>query len=521
MKTTLSQILHYLISLSIGFAFSGCSSQNQDDIKPNILFIAVDDLRPELGCYGVDYAISPNIDKLAENGMMFSNAYCQSAVCNPSRASLMTGLRPNSNKVWDLWTDFRETVPDVVTLPQHFKKHGYFTTAIGKIYHNTKPDPLSWSETKLHIDGYPFDPDATYVGETAQANLDARKQEIIEAGNKAKYIDRIREWYIKAYATECEDVPDDAYFDGAQTTVAIKKLDSLSKMDQPFFFAVGYYRPHLPFNAPKKYWDMYNPDEIPMAENDFIPIDAPPMAINNFRELRGYVDYKEQPNPLFKSLTENQARHLKHGYLASVSYVDAQIGRLMEQLKNLGLLDNTIVVLWGDHGWKLGEHGSWCKMTNYQIDTRVPMIFSTPETCNKNLKSEQLVEFVDIYPSLCELAGLPIPENLDGISAVPLITEPDKPWKKAVFSQFLRSKIWLAPDGIPYHGYSIRTHDFLYVEWINENTGKLAASELYDLEKDPQENKNIVTDPEYVKVAQEMAERLNIGWKGELPSNDD
>jgi arylsulfatase A-like enzyme len=511
------RILSILLVILLLVIISGCTNPQEKQTRPNILFIAVDDLRPELGCYGVDYAISPNIDKLAENGIMFTNAYCQSAVCNPSRASLMTGLRPNSNKVWDLWTDFRKTIPDVITLPQYFKNNGYFTTAIGKIYHNTMPDPLSWSEEKLHIKGYPFDPDATYVGEKAIADLEKRKKEIIEAGKQEKYIDRIGEWYIKSYSTECEDVPDDAYFDGAQTNLAMEKLEELSEMDQPFFFAIGYYRPHLPFNAPKKYWDMYDPEKIPMAQNNFIPEGAPPMAINNFRELRGYTDYKDQPSPLFKKLTEQQEKHLKHGYLASVSYVDTQIGKLMDKLEELEIVENTIIVLWGDHGWKLGEHGSWCKMTNYSIDTRVPMIFNTPQLRDKPVITNQLVEFVDIYPTLCELAGLEIPEGLEGISAVPLFMEPNKQWKTAVFSQYLRSRIWLAPDGIPYHGHSIRSNDFLYIEWINEETGELTAKELYDLQKDPLENKNVVSLPEYSEDVDEMADRLKIGWKGELP----
>jgi arylsulfatase A-like enzyme len=511
--------LHFapVILILAAIFLSSCESLEEKGIKPNILFISVDDLRPELGCYGVDYALTPNIDRLAGNGIMFTNAYCQSAVCNPSRASLLTGLRPNSNKVWDLWTDLRTTVPDVVTLPQHFKNNGYYTNAIGKIYHNTMPDSLSWSEDKLHVDGYPFDPDATYVGKKALKDLEKRKQEIIEAGKMERYIDRIGEWYIKSYATECEDVPDNAYFDGAQTDLALEKLEEYSTKDQPFFFAVGYYRPHLPFNAPKKYWDMYDPEEIPMAENDFIPEGAPPMAINNFRELRGYVDYKDQPSPLVKKLTIEQAKHLKHGYMASVSYVDTQIGKLLDKLDELGIADNTIIVLWGDHGWKLGEHGSWCKMTNYTIDTRVPMIFSTPELQGNPVVCDALVEFVDIYPTLCELAGLETTDKLEGISALPLFSEPEKPWKNAVFSQFLRSRIWLAPDGVPYHGYSIRTLDFLYVEWINENTGELAATELYDLQKDPQENRNVILESDYTEIVAEMAERLKAGWKAALP----
>lgn len=514
MRLKLSSWTNFL--LIIIFLITACSEKNEKP-KPNILFIAVDDLRPELGCYGVDHVISPNIDRLAQNGIMFTNAFCQSAVCNPSRASLMTGLRPNSNKVWDLWTDFRETVPEVVTLPQHFKNNGYHAAAIGKIYHNTKPDSLSWSEEKLHIDGYPFDPDATYVGEKALNNLEERKQEIIEEGRQERYIDRYGEWYLKAYSTECEDVPDNAYYDGAQTDVAIEKLGELASMDKPFFFAVGYYRPHLPFNAPKRYWDMYDPDEIPMAENDFIPEGAPEMAINNLRELRGYVDFKDQPHPLFAKLTEEKARHLKHGYMASVTYVDTQVGRLLDRLEELNLADNTIVILWGDHGWKLGEHGSWCKMTNYSVDTRVPMILSTPELRGSPLTTDRLVEFVDIYPTLCELAGLDIPEGLEGISTVPLINNPDLSWKKAVFSQYLRSRIWLAPDGIAYHGYAIRSNKYLYVEWKVEETGELAAVELYDLQKDPQENINVASDKAYVDILNKMAQRLKDGWQAALP----
>jgi len=516
MKTLHTSSPYLLVLLIISLLLTGCADKIPE--KPHILFIAVDDLRPDLGCYNVEYAISPNIDRIADNGITFTNAYCQSAVCNPSRASLLTGLRPNSNKVWDLWTDFRETVPDVVTLPQYFKQNGYHSIAIGKIYHNTKPDSLSWSEEKMHVQGYPFDPDATYVGVKALEDLEKRKQEIIEEGRMERYIDRIGEWYIKSYSTECEDVPDNAYYDGAQTDMALEKLDGLAKMNKPFFFAIGYYRPHLPFNAPKKYWDMYDPDKLPMAENDFIPEGSPHMAINNLRELRGYQDFKDQLHPLEAKLMEEEAKHLKHGYMASVSYVDAQIGRLMNKLEELDILDNTIVILWGDHGWKLGEHGSWCKQTNYSIDTRVPLILSTPELRNNPEKSAQLVEFVDIYPTLCDLADLEVPQGLEGISMVPLIEDPDQDWKNATFSQYLRSRIWLAPDGIAYHGYSIRSKEYLYVEWLVEESQQLAATELYDLKKDPMENRNVANDPGYAEAVSEMKQRLAAGWKAALPA---
>lgn len=508
----------YVLTILLVLLLNALNCQSQSSKKPpNILFIAVDDLRPELGCYGNTFVKSPNIDQLAEDGMTFTRAYCQSAVCNPSRASLLTGLRPDRIRVWDLKTDFRENMPEATTLPQHFKNNGYHSVGIGKIYHNTIPDSLSWSENKLHIEGYPFDPDAVYRKKENIEYLENRKNQIIEAGKESRYIDRIGEWYLKACATENVDVPDNAYFDGAQTDLAVEKLEELHKNNKPFFFAIGYYRPHLPFNAPNKYWDLYDRNSIPQAENDFLPKNAPLMAINNLRELRGYTDFKNTPYPHEGKISEEETRLLKHGYLASVSYVDAQVGRLLQKLDELGIRENTVVILWGDHGWKLGEHGSWCKMTNYEIDTRVPLIISTPDMKGAKIVSDRLVEFVDIYPTLCELAGLEIPEDLEGLSAVPLMNDPKRPWKRAVFSQFLREGIWLAPDGKEYMGYSIRTEQYRYVEWINWKSGDYAANELYDHESDPQENENLAAFPENQQIVQELAKQLKAGWQVALP----
>jgi iduronate 2-sulfatase len=486
--------------------------------KPNILFIAVDDLRPELGCYGNKYVISPNIDRLANDGILFNQAHCQSAVCNPSRASLLTGLRPDTIKVWDLRTNFRDNMPEAVTLPQYFKQNGYHTVGIGKIFHNTIPDDLSWSESKLHVNGYPFDPDAVYRSEKGIEYIENRKAEIIAEGKQDRYIDRIGEWYVKAMAYEMPDVPDNAYFDGAQTDVAIDKLVELKKKDKTFFFGVGYYRPHLPFNVPKKYWGMYKREEIPLAANDFVPKNAPIMAINNLRELRSYSDFKNVVHPTEGKLTEEEARVLKHGYLASVTYIDTQIGRLLARLKELNLDKNTIVVLWGDHGWKLGEHNSWCKMTNFEIDTRVPMIISSPETKGKKIKTDRMVEFVDIYPTLCELSGLKIPAGLEGFSAAPLIDNPNRQWKKAVFSQFFREGVWKAPDGIEYMGYSIRTDRYRYNEWFNWETKELAAIELYDHQTDPDENENIAVNTENAGFIEKLSAQLKAGWKAATPN---
>jgi iduronate 2-sulfatase len=498
-------------------AAAPAQTPNDATARPNVLFIAVDDLRPELGCYGDPVIKSPNIDRLAAEGLAFTRAYCQLAACNASRASLLTGLRPDTLQVWDLYTRFRDHSPDVITLPQHFKQHGYHTVGVGKIYHNTIPDPASWSEPKLHIEGYPFDPDAVYRLPENIALQQEKKQALIREGKQKRYIDRLGEWYLKTSSTECADVPDDAYFDGAQTTLALATLKRLKQQNKPFFFAVGYYRPHLPFNAPKKYWDLYDRAAIPPARNPFLPKDAPVMAINNLRELRSYTDLKTVPYPHDGPLTEAQARLLKHGYLASVSYVDAQIGRLLDQLQALDLAHNTIVVLWGDHGWKLGEHRSWCKMTNHEVDTRVPLIISAPGTASGGKTTGRLVEFVDIYPTLCELAGLPIPETLEGTSAVPLFAKPDRPWKQAAFSQFLREGVWCMPGSKEHMGYSIRTERYRYSAWHEWPSRKFVARELYDRDKDPQENVNVAKDPAYAEVVKEMAARLKAGWRAARP----
>ena len=397
-------------------------------------------------------------------------------------------------------------------------KNGYQAVAIGKIYHNVIPDSLSWSEPKLHIDGYPFDPDAVYRHPDNVAIQEARKAEIIAAGREARHVDRYGEWYLKAASSEAVTGGDDLYYDGAQTDVAVEKLRELSAGERPFFFAIGYYRPHLPFNAPQKYWDLYDREAIPPATNPTVPRDGPPMAINNMRELRGYTDFRGVPHPFEGGLSEDDARRLKHGYYASVSYVDAQIGRLLDVLDELGIADQTLVVLWGDHGWKLGEHNSWAKMTNYEVDTRAPLILRAPGGFGAGARVEALVEFVDIYPTLSDLAGLPVPESLQGLSLKPLIENPERAWKTAVFSQFLREGIWLAPDGIEYMGYAVRTSRYRYVVWTNRETGEVAARELYDHRVDAGENVNVAGRPDYSEALAEMESVLAAGWRGALPS---
>ena len=484
--------------------------------RPNVLFLTVDDLRPELGIYGASHVRSPNLDALGRTGMVFTRAYCQQAVCNPSRASVLTGLRPDTLRVWDLKTGFRETKPDAITLPQHFRQSGYHTVNSGKLFHNVLPDPVSWSEPEMRIDGYPFDPDAVYRDADQVEWLEQRKTQIRKQGQEQQHIDRYGQWYLKSGAYEAPDVPDNAYYDGAQTDAAILKLSELKRRKQPFFFGVGYYRPHLPLNAPKKYWDLYDRKKLPLAANPFLPQNAPLMAGNMNRELRGYRDFSSAPRPDQGTLSEEQARLLRHGYFASVSYVDAQIGRLLGQLDRLRLAENTIVVLWGDHGWKLGEHNGWGKMTNYEVDTRVPLMIRAPGY-RGGQRCDRIVECVDMYPTLCEAAGLKRAPELEGLSMVPLLLDPQSRFKTAAFSQFLREGIWVAPDGVEYMGYCIRTDRHRYVEWVKWKEKTLAARELYDLVEDPQENVNRIGVAGTEALVAQLAARLKRGWRGERP----
>ena len=509
-------VLPILFLLLTNFYSCSVKEKAPEQKMPNILFIPVDDLRPELGCYGNEFIKTPNIDILAERGVTFTRTYCQQAVCNPSRASLLTGLRPDAIQVWDLHTLFRNNFPDLVTLPQFFKQNGYTTIGLGKTFHNIFPDTISWTE-KPHVDGFPFDPDAVYVNEENLKIQEIKKQNFIAAGKSR--IDQLGHWYIKANAVENADVADDAYFDGAQTTLALEILQDLKTEGKPFFLSVGYYRPHLPFNAPKKYWDMYQRDEIPLAENQFAPKNSPGYAIFGDAELRSYDDCHDLPFPAEKPWDEERQRELKHGYYASVSYIDAQIGRLINELDRLELAENTIIVLWGDHGWKLGEHNGWGKMTNYEIDTRVPLIVSGAGVKAKGKQSNALTEFLDIYPSLCEMAGFPIPEHLQGTSFVPLLENPDTEWKTAAFSQYLLGRFGPREARKQERmGYAIRTDQYRYVEWYKWNKeekikGEYLSNELFDHFVDPQENINIASKSENKKTVKLLSEQLKKSWE--------
>ncbi|MFB9054805.1 sulfatase [Formosa undariae] len=514
--------LSMILTFSVFCTFS-CADEKKEltaskstSPRPNILFIPVDDLRPELGAYGNTSIKTPNIDALAKDGVVFTRAYCQQAVCNPSRASLLTGLRPDAIQVWDLATKFRNNVPDVVTLPQYFKQNGYTTIGIGKTFHNDIPDYLSWTE-RLHLKGFPYDPDAVYADDVNLKLLEAKKQEIIAQGKNR--IDPLGEWYLKANATEGPDVEDDAYYDGAQTTYAIKRLQKLAATKEPFFLSVGYYKPHLPFNAPKKYWDLYDRDSIPLATNQYPPIDSPDFTVHGDQELRNYDDSHDLPLSSEKPWSEDKQREVKHGYYASVSYTDAQIGKLIDELKRLDLMDNTIIVLWGDHGYKLGEHNSWSKMSNYDIDAHVPMIMSGAKIKAKGRKTNALTELVDIYPSLCEMAGLAIPENLQGTSFVPLLENPNAKWKEAAYSQYLLGRFGTAETRKKERmGYSVRTDKYRYIEWYDwdkdlKKRGDYIASELFDHDTDPQENQNLANIQDNSNTIKELSKLLDKNFK--------
>jgi iduronate 2-sulfatase len=439
----------------------------------NVLFVAVDDLRTNLGCYGDPVVVTPHLDALASRGRAFARAYCQIAVCNPSRASVMTGLRPDTLKVWDLNTHFRDTQPDVVTLPQHFKAHGYHTEAIGKIYHDPPRfrDGPSWS-VPPQLD----DTEAVRGKYAAPANL-----QIYQPDGK-----RGQE---KAAATEAADVPDDAYIDGRVAELACRRLRELGRQSRPFFLAVGIRRPHLPFSAPKRYWDLYDAAKLTRVSHAKPPQGAPTIALHPSTELRGYTDMPKQGE-----WTSEQIATLRHGYYAATSYADAQIGRVFEELRAQGLDKNTIVVVWSDHGFHLGEHDLWAKTTNYEADTRVPLIVAYPGQPHPGARSDALVELVDVYPTLVDLCRLPAPTKLEGRTLRPWLEAPTHPSPAAAFSQFARPWIYRGrPDVM---GYAVRTPTHRYVEWRRFGTREVVARELYAFQPDTWfETENVAEDP--------------------------
>jgi iduronate 2-sulfatase len=469
-----------LAGLGICSAFLGnTTAQNQSaktGKKMNVLFIAVDDMRPLLGCYGDPVVKSPNIDRIAKNGMVFTRAYCQQAVSNPTRASLLTGLRPDETRVFDNAIHFRKNIPEVITLPQNFKNNGYYCLSFGKIFHFI--DSLSWSEPSWHPNRPPF--------------LTPEGQELVRKNGRKEFT---------GIPYEAPDVEDNALKDGQTADKVIEALQRIK--DRTFFLAAGFLKPHLPLVAPKKYWDLYDPKQFKLADNPFLPDGTPKYSIGEYEEIRSYL--LQSPG---WPITDEEAIKLIHGYNACISYTDAQIGRVIDELERLKLLENTVIILWGDHGWHLGEHGHWAKATNFEVATRSPLIISVPGQPKKGLSTNALVEFVDIYPSLCDICDIPVGDGLAGVSFKPLLQKPGLKWKEAAFSQF--------PRAIPGYGngmgHSIRTDRYRLTEWTVPGTS-FCEYELYDHNNDPKENRNLAKSSEYSDLVKQLSAQLHAGSK--------
>ncbi len=439
----------------IGFLFA-CALPGTAAEKPNVLFIAVDDLRPQLESYGKPFMHTPNMDRLAETGTLFERSFCMVPTCGASRASLMTGLRPSRNRFVNYHTWAEKDAPGVPPLNTHFQENGYHTVSLGKIFHHRTDHEEGWTEE-------PWRPDQRYM---AYQNPDSLKK---WKRHRQKHDGEGR---ARGPAYEWANVPDKAYPDGKLAREALTRMKRLSSQKQPFFLAVGFFRPHLPFMSPKKYWDLYDHDEIRIPANYHAPRKAPNAAMHQFGELRAYAEIPHEG-----PVSDRVARNLIHGYYASVSYIDAQVGKLLDALKRLGLKEDTIVVLWGDHGWQLGEHGLWCKHCTFETSMHAPLLVRAP-SIKGGKHIDQLTEFIDIYPSLCELAGLPKPDHLQGRSFAPLMRNPDRSWKTAAVGRFR-------------NGDTIRTDRYRYSEYSRDN-GEVLARMLYDHRTDPRENFNIV-----------------------------
>ncbi|HVK06470.1 MAG TPA: sulfatase-like hydrolase/transferase [Armatimonadaceae bacterium] len=484
MKTRLRHVAAVAAASLIPAAAAGGAARAQQPetapapaaARPNVLFIAVDDLKPLLGCYGDATVRTPAIDRLAARGVLFERAYCNQAVCAPSRNALMTGMRPQTLGIYDLATNFRRSAPESVTLAQSFLKAGYRTEAIGKIMHlghGNREDAASWSVPHAH-------PGGLYASPATLADIRKRTQEARARGGGGGAAAEAR-----GPATESADVPDSAYGDGKVADEAIKRLRGAAKEKpgQPFFLAVGFYKPHLPFCAPKKYWDLYDPAKFSLAQPQAAPVGAPDFAPQYGGELRNYHGIPKQG-----VLPAGMQRHLIHGYHAATSYMDAQVGRVLDELDASGLARNTIVVLWGDHGWHLGDHGMWCKHTNYEQAARIPLIVAGPGA-KAGVRTRSLVETVDLYPTLCALAGVPsaATQTLEGVSFAPVLGDPAAKTRDSI--------IHVYPRGQGLLGRAVRTERHRLVEWKKPGApADTAVFELYDYEADPLETRNLAAE---------------------------
>ena len=451
------------------FLISACSSNNaqkKDDKKkkPNILFIAVDDLRPELNFYGANHIKSPNLDQLANESLVFNKAYCNIPVCGASRASLLTGMRPTRNRFITAHTSKDKQVPNAKSLPFLLKENGYTTISNGKIYHYNKDDVTAWDEM--------WQPDKLWSYALPESQ-------------------EIRKNTKRGLPFEVAEVHDSVYRDGKLTLKVIQDLKKLKQSNQPFFLTMGLMKPHLPFTAPKKYWDLYDRNQIELPESYIQPKTTPKQAFHRYGELRNYENIPKKGH-----LPDDLAKELIHGYYACVSYIDAQIGLVLDELKRLELEDDTIVILWGDHGWNLGDHKLWCKHVTFETALRTPLIIKVPGK-TKGTKTEAITEYIDIYPSLAELVGLEVPKTVEGKSFVPILNgeKPQKDWAVSKFK-----------DAV-----TLIKGDLFYTEWTKDE-GIAYARMLFDHKTDPLELDNLAEKPENKELVNKLSIELREKW---------
>ena len=470
---------------TFGLLFTGITSAGNlvAEQSPNILMIVVDDLRADLGCYGDEQAKTPNIDRLANQGLQFNKAYVQQAVCGPSRASFLTGMRPENLGIYDIWTPLRSKWPDIPTMPGFFLANGYQTASIGKVYHHKPDDSESWGYLDDLVDN-------RYASEQILEEIREKRREGLELGLAGRDLNR----FTRGPSTEMADLPDEYFIDGMIAREALSKLYEYK--DTNFFLAVGFKKPHLPFSAPKKYWDKYERDEFIINHPD-IPVNMPEIAGMNWAELRSYSDIPESG-----TLDYSKALELKHGYYACISFIDAQIGKLMNALEDLGIDDNTIIILMSDHGWKLGEYSMWCKHSNFELDVHVPLLFKGPGI-PEGAYTNSLFDYVDIFPTLIKIAGLDYDFEVDGYDQSPLFSDISIGIRDYSYSLYPRGRNM---------GYSITDGYYRYTAWVNEDQ-ELLASELYKHDNDRISRKNLSGIDRYKKNENLLNKKLTEHYK--------